>query len=310
MASAAEHQPVLLEEAVTALQIKNDGIYIDGTFGRGGHSARILKQLGPSGCLYAFDQDMQAIRFGQARFKNDKRIRLIHTSFENIKAVVEEANLLKKVDGIFLDLGVSSPQLDEAQRGFSFAQDGPLDMRMDTSRGPSAAKWLQGVTLEELRSVLKKYGEEKLAHPIAKKIIARREKAPFERTRDLANVVVSCYPRGPHRLHPATRTFQAIRIQINDELGALEQALNASLSILKRGGRLVVISFHSLEDRMVKRFMRNPHQLIQSRHALPPTGQALPEFRLIGGLRIPGDEELQSNPRARSARMRVAELLS
>lgn len=310
MSSAAEHQPVLLEEAVTALQIKEGGVYIDGTFGRGGHSARILEQLDLSGRLYAFDQDADAIRFGEVRFESDKRIHLLHTSFENIEAVAEEAGLLGAIDGIFLDLGVSSPQLDEAHRGFSFAQDGPLDMRMDTSRGVSAAKWLQGVTLEELRSVLKKYGEEKLAHPIAKKIIARRDTAPFERTLDLASLVASCYPPGNHRLHPATRTFQAIRIQINNELGALEKALNASLSLLKKGGRLVVISFHSLEDRMVKRFMRNPHQVVQSRHALPPMENALPEFKLVDGLQVPGDEELQSNPRARSARMRVAEMLS
>jgi 16S rRNA (cytosine1402-N4)-methyltransferase len=308
MESDFEHQPVLLEEATNALNIKADGIYVDATFGRGGHSAAILERLNDNGRLLAFDQDPLAVSYGRQRFSKDKRIEIIHCNFRQVANMVAERGLDKKVDGVLMDLGVSSPQLDDAARGFSFSRSGPLDMRMNTEEGESAMQWISRVGLDELTHVLRKYGEEKSARRIAKAIIESRNDMEITDTRQLAEIIVNAVPGYEKHKHPATRSFQAIRIYINEELQALEEGLQAAVSVLAVAGRLAVISFHSLEDRIVKRFMRNISNPPSLPAGLPvmSTDIVVP-FRLAGKPCVPCEEEIKRNPRARSARLRVLE---
>lgn len=304
MGEVQEHVTVMLHEAVEALAIKPEGVYVDGTFGRGGHSRLILSQLGEHGQLWVFDKDPRAIATARELAAQDARVRVVHDSFKTMS----EYLLANSVDGVLLDLGVSSPQIDQAERGFSFRQDGPLDMRMDNTRGLSAAQWLQQVSEAELVRVIKEYGEERFAKPIAKAIVARREQKPFERTLDLANVVagqVRGYEKGQN---PATRTFQAIRIVVNDELGDLSAVLEAVLGLLKPQGRLAVISFHSLEDRPVKQFIAKHSQHSKDLAKMPLTQAQLPKLLLTDlGRQKPSAIETAQNPRARSAVLRVAQ---
>ncbi len=304
--SMDEHQAVMLEQAVEGLKVRADGIYVDGTFGRGGHSRRILALLGSGGKLIGLDRDADAIKAGAAI--NDKRFTLLHGWFGEMRALLARAGV-EKVDGILLDLGVSSPQLDDAARGFSFRFDAPLDMRMDTSRGITAAQWLSTAEESEIREVIKNHGEERFAKQIAAAIIAARAVGPIDRTRQLAALVAHAVPSREPRQDPATRTFQALRIHLNQELEELSLVLPQCVELLNPGGRLAVISFHSLEDRIVKRFMRSaaagerlPERLPVRSHEMPR-----PLMRLIGKAQRPRDDETARNPRARSATLRVAE---
>ncbi|MCB1723304.1 MAG: 16S rRNA (cytosine(1402)-N(4))-methyltransferase RsmH [Chromatiaceae bacterium] len=308
--SGGEHLPVLLDEAVRALAIRPDGFYIDGTFGRGGHSQRILDTLDERGRLLAFDKDDEAIVAARQRFGGDPRFSIVHGSFAGIPDEVARLGMLKRVDGLLLDLGVSSPQLDDAARGFSFLSDGPLDMRMDRTRGASAADWLAGADEGEIADVLHTYGEERFARRIARAIVARRAQHPIVATRELANLVAQACPVKEKHKHPATRTFQAIRIFVNRELDDLQQCLRGVLDVLARGARLVVISFHSLEDRIVKRFMRDAERGPRLPKGLPVThAETLGRLRVLGKSQRAGESELATNPRARSAVLRVAEVL-
>lgn len=294
------HETVLLEEAVAALMTATDGVYVDGTFGRGGHSARILESLSNEGRLVAFDKDPAAARQAEALAADDTRFSFFHCSFADLSVCLNAP-----VNGVLLDLGVSSPQLDDAGRGFSFREDGPLDMRMDTRSGVTAAEWLNGAEESEIATVLREYGEERFARRIAAAIVAHR---PFERTGYLAEVVAEANPRWEKHKHPATRAFQAIRIFINRELEDLERLLAGVVDNLQIGGRLVVISFHSLEDRIVKRFMRDASRGRQLPRGVPVTEQERGQtMRLIGKAIRPSDTEVARNPRARSAIMRIAE---
>ena len=308
---ASHHVPVLLGPAITGLNLKADGCYVDGTFGRGGHSRAILHELGTDGRLLAIDRDPQAIAEAPEPLKRDPRVELINGEFSELEKYATERNLLGKVDGLLLDLGVSSPQLDEADRGFSFRSDGPLDMRMDPSSGQSAADWLASVDEKALRDVLRKLGEERFAGRIARAIVTTRQSSPITRTGELADIVQKAVPRQKQRKrHPATKTFQAIRIFLNDELGQLTSALEASLNLLAPGGRLCVISFHSLEDRAVKRFMRNRSQEPVQYRGLPDIPEDMrPPLKVIGKPVAPDDDEIAGNPRARSSRLRIAERL-
>lgn len=311
MSEQTSHITVLLHEAVGGLAIRPDGIYIDGTFGRGGHSRLILSQLGHQGRLIAIDRDPQAI--AEAATIDDPRFQIVHGPFSNVQQYVEELGLTGKIDGFLLDLGVSSPQLDDAERGFSFMRDGPLDMRMDPSSGFSAAEWLQKAEAEDIAWVLKTFGEERFAKRIARAIVERNQSEPMTRTRELAELVAAASPVKEKHKHPATRTFQAIRIYINSELEEIERALDASLTILAPGGRLSVISFHSLEDRIVKRFIRR-----QSKGPEIPDGLPLTEAQLAGGKKMltigkaikPSEEEIEQNARSRSSVLRVAERMA
>jgi len=304
-----KHTTVLLDEAVNGLNIREDGIYIDGTFGRGGHSRLILSQLGEKGKLIAIDRDPQAI--AAAAEITDPRFSIIHGPFSALAEYVSERELTGKIDGILLDLGVSSPQLDDAERGFSFMRDGPLDMRMDPSRGHSAAEWLLHAEEADIAFVLKTYGEERFAKRIARAIVERNREQPMTRTRELAEVISVAMPVKDKFKHPATRSFQAIRIWINSELEEIDIALKGAVQVLAPQGRLSVISFHSLEDRLVKRFMRD-----QSRGPQVPAGIPMTEHQLraLGGRELkllgkmsPGEAEVSENPRARSSVLRIAE---
>jgi 16S rRNA (cytosine1402-N4)-methyltransferase len=300
------HETVLLEEAVEALKVRPDGIYVDGTFGRGGHSRRILERLGPCGRLVALDKDPAAVAAAAAI--QDGRFCVVHSSFARLRQVLGELGV-ERVDGVLLDLGVSSPQLDEAQRGFSFRAEGPLDMRMDTSRGRSAAEWLAGVGEDELREVIKRYGEERFAKQIARAIVAARTREPIITTTQLAQIVAKAVKsREPHQ-DPATRTFQAIRIYLNQELEELSLVLPQCGEVLAPQGRLVVISFHSLEDRIVKRFMREASSPDTLPAKVPVRARELqpPKMVLVGRAVRPSSAEIAANPRSRSAVMRVAE---
>jgi len=302
------HQSVLLDEALESLNIRPSGVYIDATFGRGGHSRAILQRLDEKGRLIAFDQDPEAVAYGREQFADEPRLTIEHCNFNQVVDVVEQYGLTGKIDGVLMDLGVSSPQLDDAERGFSFLRSGPLDMRMDTSRGITAREWLAKVKLADLINVLKRYGEEKFAKRIATAIVETREQREIKDTGDLAEIISNAIPVKEKYKHPATRSFQAIRIFINEELQAVEQGLKGAASVLAKGGRLSVISFHSLEDRIVKRFMRD----ISSRPKLPaglPVMEADIEvpYRLVGKPVVAGEAELEVNPRARSARLRVLE---
>ena len=304
------HKPVLLEETLTALNIKPDGCYVDGTFGRGGHSQEIIKQLGENGKLLAFDKDPQAIATANTIAANDDRLHVKQGSFTQLKQTVEELGWQGKVDGIFLDLGVSSPQLDDAERGFSFRFDGPLDMRMDPDHGMSASQWLASAEERDIMMVLFDYGEEKFARRIAKAIVEAREEQPINTTKRLASIVAAANPSRERNKDPSTRTFQAIRIFINQELEDLKTCLSQAVDILAPGGRLVVISFHSLEDRIVKRFIREQCKGDDYPLDLPVMHAQLNQnMKMIGKAIKAGRNELDENPRARSAVMRIAEKL-
>ena len=315
--SSAEHSTVLLHETVEGLALKENGIYIDGTFGRGGHSRLILSKLSANGRLIAIDRDPKAVV--EAQKIQDSRFHIEHSAFSDILPICEKLNLVGKIDGILLDLGVSSPQLDDAARGFSFMKDGPLDMRMDNSQGLSAAEWLQRVSEQDLAWVLKTFGEERFAKKIAKAIVDYNKSAVqnggecLTRTLQLAELIAQTVPFKDKHKHPATRSFQAIRIFINAELDELEKVLASALAVLAPGGRLSIISFHSLEDRMVKHFMRK-----QSQGEAIPKGLPLREdqiqrnqrLKVIGKAIMPSEDEIAQNPRARSAVLRIAERLS
>ncbi len=287
------------------------GCYIDGTFGRGGHSGALLQRLSERGRLLALDRDPEAIAHGVQEFGGDARIELVHAAFDQLEALASSRGWRGQVSGVLLDLGVSSPQLDEARRGFSFMRDGPLDMRMDPSRGESAAQWLARVDEAELERVLREYGEERFARRIAAAIVAAGRQTPLLGTVQLARVVAAAHPRWPKDRHPATQSFQAIRIAINDELTLLQRALEQALEVLAIGGRLVVISFHSLEDRIVKRFFRHHARGDDLPAKLPvPAALLKRRLRLLSGGQRAGEQELNSNPRARSAVLRAAEKLA
>ena len=297
------HAPVMLDEVIEALQIQPQGVYLDGTFGRGGHAREVLKRLDERGRLLLMDRDPTAIAQAEQEFGKDKRVRIRHANFAEM---ADWAEADKALDGVFLDLGVSSPQLDDASRGFSFQADGPLDMRMDPGSGRSAAEWLAAASESEIADVLWRYGEERLSRRIAKVIIEKRSEQPLETTIQLAELVAKTIGYRERHKHPATRTFQALRIHLNDELGALEAGLAAALERLKPGGRLVVISFHSLEDRVVKHFMRGQASRPINRRNLPPL-EMVPSALHALGKQFAGATELKVNPRSRSAVMRVAE---
>ncbi len=308
--SSNGHVPVLLGPVLDGLNIRKDGVYVDGTFGRGGHSSAILGLLGDSGRLIAIDRDPQAIASAPIALTNDPRFELIRSEIAELEKAMGDKDLARNVDGLLLDLGVSSPQLDDASRGFSFLRDGPLDMRMDPEKGVSAADWLAEVAEVELRKVLRRYGEETFATRIARAVVTTRESAPITRTTDLARIVRSAVPAKfrSQKKHPATKTFQAIRIAINDELGQLEAVLEQSLRVLKKGGRLCVISFHSLEDRIVKRFIRDHSREPEQYRGMPNMpAEFLPALQTIGKMIAATDDEIAVNVRARSARLRVAE---
>ncbi len=306
-----QHLTVLLDEAVSALVADPSGRYIDGTFGRGGHSRLLLQRLAENGELMGVDKDPQAFATGQALMQEDSRFHIARGSFADFDVLAQQRGWGDGVDGILLDLGVSSPQLDQAERGFSFIRDGELDMRMDTDSGISAADWLAEAAVDDIARVLKEYGEERFAKRIARAIVAAREEQPIRRTLQLAKIVAEANPAWEKHKHPATRAFQAIRIFINNELGDLERFLDKVVAQLRPGGRLVVISFHSLEDRMVKRFMRRQAQGESMPAYLPVTDEQIGRsMRLLGKAVKPGAEEVSANPRARSAVMRVAEKLA
>lgn len=308
--SDSQHITVLLNEAVAALVTDTSGFYVDGTFGRGGHSGLILQSLSSTGHLLGIDKDLAAIATANARFGADSRFAIAHGSFAELASLVEARGLGGKVTGVLLDLGVSSPQLDEAERGFSFMQDGPLDMRMDQTRGQSAAEWINTASEEDITRVLKEYGEERFAKRMARAVITERQKQPFTRTKHLAEVIKEGNPAWEKGKHPATRAFQAIRIQVNNELGDLDSVLEQALEVLAPGGRLVVISFHSLEDRVVKRFIRRQEQGDPIPKGLPVRDDQLNKrMRSLGKAIKASDDEVNANVRSRSAVMRVAEKL-
>ncbi|MCP4470881.1 MAG: 16S rRNA (cytosine(1402)-N(4))-methyltransferase RsmH [Gammaproteobacteria bacterium] len=304
------HAPVLHNEVIAALAIKPRGRYVDGTYGRGGHARSILAALGQDGSLIVMDRDPQAIADARASLGADDRVTIIHDDNANLYARIAELGLLEQVDGILLDLGVSSPQLDDARRGFSFQHNGPLDMRMNPEQGESAAAWLKHADEAEIARVLWEYGEERHSRRIARKLVEVRQSRPIEDTATLASIISAMMPRPKNNKHPATRSFQAIRIHINQELAQIQQLLETVLDILKIGGRLLVISFHSLEDRLIKRFIK-----AQSTPPKIPRGLPLRDSEIDSRVRLrscgkaikAGASELSSNPRARSAVLRVAE---
>ncbi|VWD29388.1 ribosomal RNA small subunit methyltransferase H [Burkholderia lata] len=309
MGNELQHRTVLLDEAVDSLVTRPDGIYVDGTFGRGGHSRAVLARLAPAGRLIAFDKDPRAIETAQGI--EDARFSIVHDSFASMRDALA-ARGVEKVSGVLLDLGVSSPQVDDPARGFSFRADGPLDMRMDPTRGESAAEWLARASVQELTEVIRDYGEERFAFQIAKALVARRAESdrlgPLDTTGELAQIVGHVVKTREKGKDPATRTFQAIRIHVNQELADLQVVLDAALSLLDQGGRLVVISFHSLEDRIVKRFMQAHASAPAVDRRLPIRAVDLPSPPLkIIGRQFPSEAEVAANPRARSAVMRIAE---
>lgn len=312
-AEAHSHRPVLLQEAITALEIQGDrcdGIFVDGTFGRGGHSRAILDRLGEQGMLLAMDRDPEAASVARQLADQDERFVFDRGPFSMLDRLIEGRHLQGKVDGLLLDLGVSSPQLDDPQRGFSFASTGPLDMRMDPDCGESAAQWLASAAVNDISRVLKDYGEERHARAIARGIVAAREQAPITTTTQLADIVAQHNASWEVKKHPATRTFQAIRIFINSELLQLRETLSRMLPMLAVGGRMVVISFHSLEDRIVKRFFRDQASGDSHPADMPITADQLqPAMRVIGKPIYASEQEIQQNPRSRSAVLRVAERL-
>ncbi|MGH8184831.1 MAG: 16S rRNA (cytosine(1402)-N(4))-methyltransferase RsmH [Rhodanobacteraceae bacterium] len=306
MAVAGGHRTVLLEEAIELLAVQPDGVYIDGTFGRGGHSRAILAQLGPAGRLLAIDRDPEAVAVARTQFGGDARFSVFPGAFSMLERIAREANVAGQVNGVLLDIGVSSAQLDDPRRGFSFTHDGPLDMRMDPETGESAAEWLAHAPEQQIADVIYQYGEERFSRRIARAILAVRDQSPIVTTQQLAEVVSAAIPTRERNKHPATRTFQALRLKTNDELGSLERALPGVAAVLNPGGRLVVISFHSLEDRIVKQFIRGP-QPAPVRRGLPRAPVAVAPLQAVGRAQKPDDAEIARNPRARSAVLRIAE---
>ena len=304
--ASAVHVPVLFAQVMEGLAVKTEGSYLDGTFGRGGHARGVLQRLGPGGRLLLMDKDPEAIAVAGRAFGGDGRVAIHRGSFAGLAAWnATDAGL----DGVLFDLGVSSPQLDVAERGFSFGKDGPLDMRMDPESGESAAEWLAHASEKEIADVLWIYGEERQSRRIARTIVARRVETPLLRTAQLADLIASVMPRGGDKIHPATRSFQAIRIFINRELADLKAGLEAAHARLNVGGRLAVISFHSLEDRIVKQFMAKHAKAPPANRRMPVEIAFVPTLRLVGGAQRADAEETASNPRARSAVLRVAERL-
>lgn len=307
------HYSVLLKESVAALVTDPNGLYVDGTFGRGGHSRAILEQLSEKGRLLAFDKDPQACAVGDALAVEDKRFHMVHDSFVNLEHQLQSFNSSGEqnfLTGVLLDLGVSSPQLDQPERGFSFLHDGPLDMRMDCSKGQTAAQWLSSADEEDIAFVLKEYGEERFARRMARAVVSRRQQQAITTTLQFANIVSEANPKWEKGKHPATRAFQAVRIFINSELDDLITTLEKSLTLLVPGGRMAVISFHSLEDRIVKRFFRDQSRGKQFPAGVPVTEAMLEKsMKIIGKAVRPGGDELQENIRSRSATLRVAEKL-
>ncbi len=311
MSTEQEHDAVLLNEAVEALVIDPNGIYIDCTFGRGGHSRAILSHLSEKGRLIGFDKDLQAIAVGEQLQLEDDRFSIVHESFSLLEQEVSKHGWVGDVTGVLMDLGVSSPQLDQAERGFSFMQDGPLDMRMDTTRGQTAEQWIATTDEEDMVWTFKSFGEERYAKRIARAIVEKRAKAPITRTKQLADIISEAHPRWEKHKHPATRCFQAIRIAVNRELDDLKDTLEQVLNVLKVGGRLVAISFHSLEDRIVKQFIQKQAEGQNFPAGLPITEDMINRrMKKVGKFTKAGDSELERNIRARSAVMRVAEKLS
>ena len=298
-----EHVPVMLAEVLEGLSVRAEGTYLDGTFGRGGHAREVLRKLGPEGRLLLMDRDPQAIAGARQEFGSDARVQIRHANFA---AMADWQEAAAGLDGVLLDLGVSSPQLDDPSRGFSFQGDGPLDMRMDPTREPSAAQWLAVADEKEIAEVLWRHGEERMSRRIARAIVERVRERPLETTRELADLVAKSIGYRERHKHPATRTFQALRIHVNDEHGSLQQGLDAALACLKPGGRLAVISFHSLEDRVVKQFIRG-ETARPVRRGLPLPETAPSPLVAVGKARFAGEAELALNPRARSAVLRVAE---
>jgi 16S rRNA (cytosine1402-N4)-methyltransferase len=310
-ALASAHTSVLLQESIDGLDIKPDGLYVDATFGRGGHSRAILQHLGDKGRLIALDRDTAAIEAAQALVE-DKRFSIHHRPFAELESLMESLGHSRDIDGILMDIGVSSPQLDEAQRGFSFQQDGPLDMRMDTTSGQSAAQWLNTASLEDITTVIKRFGEEKFGKRIAHAVLEYRESKPLETTAEFAKLIDQAVPVKDKFKHPATRTFQGVRIFINGELDQLEQGLLAATKVLKPGGRLAVISFHSLEDRMVKRFIKEQSAGTVYPSKLPVLQSELDKGKVlvpVGKAIKPSEQEISANKRSRSSVLRVAQKL-
>lgn len=308
-----QHIPVLLNEAVANLLTSSNGIYVDATFGRGSHTQAILNQLSPQGRLIAFDKDPEAVAYAKQHFSHDKRFSILHRSFAELQTSLNELQVFGKVSGILFDLGVSSPQLDNPERGFSFSREGKLDMRMDTSQGVDAMTYIANVDETELADILWKYGEEKFSRRIARAIVTKRVEQPITTTAQLADIIkfATPKPKTPHLKHPATRSFQAIRIAINQELTELELALNQALEALMPGGRLSLISFHSLEDRIVKQFIRLHEKGVDLPRGLPVKGMHFnARLKPVGKPIKPNMEEINLNPRARSAILRIAEKLS
>ncbi|MEJ2534276.1 MAG: 16S rRNA (cytosine(1402)-N(4))-methyltransferase RsmH [Gammaproteobacteria bacterium] len=306
--SALQHQPVLLQEAISALHIRPEGRYVDCTFGRGGHSREILKRLTEQGRLLSLDKDPQAIAAGRGQLGSDSRLTLQQGSFAELEQWIHGWGAEDGLDGVLFDLGVSSPQLDDPERGFSFMEDGPLDMRMDPTHGESAAEWLARAPEREISRVIWEFGEERHARRIARSIVMAREQQPLLRTSQLAALIEDTIGR-KERKHPATRSFQAIRIHINKEMADLAEGLAAAIRQLRPGGRLVAISFHSLEDRLVKRTFKEAARPGRVRRDLPDPPDSAPTLKLIGKAIRPSEDEISANPRARSAVMRVAEKL-
>jgi 16S rRNA (cytosine1402-N4)-methyltransferase len=303
-----EHTPVLVGEALAALALQAGGYYVDATFGRGGHTASILQALGREGRVLAIDRDPQAIAAGRRGFADEVRLTLVHASFADLATLVPAHAHGQPCRGVLFDLGVSSPQLDDAARGFSFRSDGPIDMRMDPTRGEPVSAWLARAGLDEIREVIATLGEERFARRIAQAIVATRTEHPLTRTSQLAALVARAVRTREPGKHPATRTFQALRMFINDELGQLKKGLHGAVEVLAPGGRLAVISFHSLEDRVVKTFLRQQSVVDPVFLDLPAVpAEARPRLKLIGRKSRPSDAELKRNPRARSALLRVAE---
>ncbi len=306
--SSNAHVPVLLGPVLDGLKIRPDGCYVDGTFGRGGHSREILKQLNDNGRLIAIDRDPEAIAAAPGLLTDDPRFELIRGESAQLETFIAERGLIGAVDGLLFDLGVSSPQLDEAGRGFSFLRDGPLDMRMDPDSGVPASDWLASVDEKTLKQILWKFGEETHASRIARAIVEARAEAPVSRTAQLARIVEEAKPARGEKKHPATKTFQAIRIAINKELEQLESLLSQSVDVLRQGGRLCVISFHSLEDRIVKRFIRDASRESEQYRGMPEVPEEFrPRLKIVGKPIVATAEEIEANRRARSARLRIAE---
>jgi 16S rRNA (cytosine1402-N4)-methyltransferase len=306
--NAHAHVPVLLDETLQALNLRPHGVYVDTTYGRGGHARAILERLGPHGRLIGMDRDPAAVAHAQNLSRSDQRARVHHASFALLSQVLEAERVSGQVDGVLFDLGVSSPQLDDAARGFSFRAAGPLDMRMDPTRGTSAAQWLAHATVEDVARVLRDFGEERFARRVAQAIVRARAEQPITTTVQLAELVAAAVPTREPGQHPATRTFQAIRIHVNRELDELASALPQAVAALASGGRLVVISFHSLEDRIVKRFFAREVRGGDLPPELPLRAAELqPRLRLVGKAVRAGEAERRRNPRARSAVLRVAE---